>query len=160
MPAAIATSFLADLGNAIRKIRIDLGIPIEFPKFSNFRKYDEGGQTFYCSVGQIRYGVEDKGKADGLILYLKPTIRGDETADVLNYERQHRDFPHESTADQWFTESQFESYRALGEQEMTKILKEPATCGNPYAAAKRSCKSYEGSHLKPQQRDYFLAELL
>ena len=127
----------ADLGNAIRKIRIDLGIPIEFPKFSNFRKYDEGGQTFYCSVGQIRYGVEDKGKADGLILYLKPTIRGDETADVLNYERQHRDFPHESTADQWFTESQFESYRALGEQEMTKILKEPATCGNPYAAAKK-----------------------
>jgi hypothetical protein len=24
------------------------------------------------------------------------------------------DFPHESTTDQWFTESQFESYRSLG----------------------------------------------
>ena len=45
-------------------------------------------------------------------------MRGDEPADVASYERQHRDFPHESTADQWFTESQFESYRALGEYEI------------------------------------------
>ncbi len=27
----------------------------------------------------------------------------------------HPDFPHESTANQWFTESEFESYRQLGE---------------------------------------------
>jgi hypothetical protein len=26
----------------------------------------------------------------------------------------HPDFPHESTANQWFTESEFESYRQLG----------------------------------------------
>ena len=121
-----------NLGNAIRKIRTDLGIPIEFPNFSNFRKYNEGGPTMYCSVGQIRYSVEDPGKPDGSILYIKPTIRGDETGDVLNYERQNHDFPHESTADQWFSESQFESYRALGEQEMSKILKETATSGNPH----------------------------
>jgi hypothetical protein len=127
-----------NLGNAIRKIRTDLGIPIEFPNFSNFRKYNEGGATMYCSVGQIRYSVEDPGKADGSILYVKPTIRGDETGDVLNYERQHREFPHESTADQWFSESQFESYRALGEQEMSKILTEPASSGtDPYTAAKK-----------------------
>ena len=126
-----------NLGNAIRKIRTDLGIPIEFPNFSNFRKYNEGGPTLYCSIGQIRYSVEDPGKENGSILYVKPTIKGDETGDVLNYERQHRDFPHESTANQWFSESQFESYRALGEQEMAKILKEPATSGNTYAAAKK-----------------------
>ncbi len=34
--------------------------------------------------------------------------------DVFHYHREHPDFPHESTADQWFSESQFESYRALG----------------------------------------------
>jgi Patatin-like phospholipase len=116
-----------DLGNAIRKIRIDLGISIELPKFSNFRKFDAGGQTFYCSLGIIGYAAEDASAADGCLIYIKPTIRGDEPADVLNYERQHRDFPHESTADQWFSESQFESYRALGEHEIMQILKPPET---------------------------------
>jgi hypothetical protein len=52
--------------------------------------------------------------ASGTIIYIKAGITGDEPGDVLNYKRQHTDFPHESTADQWFSESQFESYRRLG----------------------------------------------
>jgi hypothetical protein len=123
-----------DLGNAIRKIRIDLGISIEFPNFSNFRKLNDGGSTLYCSVGNIRYKPEDH-DADGKLIYIKPTIRGDESADVLNYERQHTDFPHESTADQWFSESQFESYRALGEYEIRQILTEDEESGT-YAAVR------------------------
>ena len=35
--------------------------------------------------------------------------------DVWRYYDQHVTFPHQSTADQWFDELQFESYRALGE---------------------------------------------
>lgn len=35
--------------------------------------------------------------------------------DVWHYAKLHAKFPHESTADQWFDELQFESYRALGE---------------------------------------------
>jgi len=34
---------------------------------------------------------------------------------VLNYQTCHATFPHQSTADQWFSESQFESYRRLGQ---------------------------------------------
>jgi hypothetical protein len=34
--------------------------------------------------------------------------------DVLSYASTHLEFPHETTANQFFTESQFESYRALG----------------------------------------------
>jgi len=30
------------------------------------------------------------------------------------FSRSHASFPHETTADQFFSESQFESYRALG----------------------------------------------
>lgn len=41
-------------------------------------------------------------------------IYGREPIDVRNYATQNVQFPHESTSDQWFTESQFESYRALG----------------------------------------------
>ena len=34
------------------------------------------------------------------------------------------DFPHETTLDQWFGESQFESYRRLGEYLMCKLYEE------------------------------------
>jgi hypothetical protein len=30
-------------------------------------------------------------------------------------------FPHDSTLEQWFTESQFESYRHLGQHQMSKL---------------------------------------
>ncbi|HEX8813789.1 MAG TPA: hypothetical protein VF742_17515, partial [Terracidiphilus sp.] len=35
--------------------------------------------------------------------------------DVWQYAKLHPTFPHQTTADQWFDELQFESYRALGE---------------------------------------------
>jgi hypothetical protein len=118
-----------DLGNAIRKIRTDLGISIDFESFSNFQKRNKGcppgGPTLYCSVGKIHYRRIDNSATDGRLIFIKPTITGEETADVLNYEKQHPEFPHESTANQWFTESQFESYRALGEYEITQILENP-----------------------------------
>jgi hypothetical protein len=41
---------------------------------------------------------------------------------VLNYKSRYPDFPHQSTADQWFTESQFEGYRALGEHIIDSVL--------------------------------------
>jgi hypothetical protein len=37
---------------------------------------------------------------------------------VRNYKKEHASFPHESTVDQWFSESQFESYRQLGYHEV------------------------------------------
>jgi hypothetical protein len=46
---------------------------------------------------------------------VKSSITGDEPADVLGYHMKVPLFPHESTADQWFDESQFESYRRLGQ---------------------------------------------
>ena len=51
---------------------------------------------------------------DGTLVYLKPTLIGDEPVDVANYARSHVTFPQQSTAEQWFDEAQFESYRVLG----------------------------------------------
>ena len=42
------------------------------------------------------------------------TVRHD--GSLLSYIRMQNMFPHHSTVDQWFGESTFESYRALGEQ--------------------------------------------
>jgi hypothetical protein len=35
--------------------------------------------------------------------------------DVVEFRKRHPEFPHTSTADQFFDESHFESYRALGQ---------------------------------------------
>ncbi|MDX6695135.1 MAG: hypothetical protein QOF02_2738 [Blastocatellia bacterium] len=103
------------LGLAIRQIRIDLGVPIEFKSFHiKGRSLDLKGA--YCAVGKIRYSCVDGGsrEADGDLILLKPALRGDEPRDVLNYASEHDAFPQEFIGDQWFSESQFESYRALG----------------------------------------------
>ncbi len=114
------TCTFEDLGNAIRKIRIDLGIPIEFTNRIDIYPKPAGKpetDARYCAVGTIRYAAVDGAQAQpGTLIYIKPAIYGgrDEPYDVYNYSRTSKDFPHESTADQWFSESQFESYRALG----------------------------------------------
>jgi hypothetical protein len=41
---------------------------------------------------------------------------------IRSYATANPKFPHETTADQWFTESQFESYRSLGLDIAKKIL--------------------------------------
>jgi hypothetical protein len=51
---------------------------------------------------------------EGYLLYIKPSLSGNEPRDVLQYAAAHPEFPHETTSDQWFAESQFESYRKLG----------------------------------------------
>ena len=51
-----------------------------------------------------------------VLLYLKAKLTGNESADVANYHATHPEFPNESTADQFFDEEQWESYRQLGEQ--------------------------------------------
>jgi hypothetical protein len=60
---------------------------------------------------------------------MKNSLTGNEPAPVLNYKRTSPDFPHESTADQFFDDSQFESYRALGdhiaEETMGRWIVEP-----------------------------------
>jgi hypothetical protein len=57
-----------------------------------------------------------------MLIYLKPAICGGvEPYDVYSYSRASKEFPHETTADQWFRESQFEAYRVLGKTAMLAI---------------------------------------
>jgi hypothetical protein len=106
-----------DLGNAIRKIRIDLGVDIEITHIALFPRSLEPlpDSPKYCAIARIRYSLVDPGAKDGHILYLKPAFYGkNEPKDVYNYATVYETFPHQSTGDQWFSESQFESYRQLG----------------------------------------------
>ncbi len=78
----------------------------------------------HCAVGTIHYDKLDPGQDPGILLYIKLSLTGDEPADVLSYAAQNKAFPNQSTADQWFDEAQFESYRALGEHILHSILEE------------------------------------
>jgi hypothetical protein len=103
-----------DLGNAIRKCRSDFGVEITIDPTP--LKLPMGSGLFaqaHAVIGEIHY-PETSGEGPGKILYIKPTITKDVPRDVLSYRDTHASFPDQSTADQWFDESQFESYRRLG----------------------------------------------
>ncbi|HEY6518886.1 MAG TPA: patatin-like phospholipase family protein [Roseiarcus sp.] len=103
-----------------RYARIDLGVRIQLPWEEIARVTKRIGATAehgvrathgpHCAVGRIFY--EDG--CQGLIVYFKSSLTGDEKDYVLDYKKRYAAFPHETTADQFFTEEQFEAYRALG----------------------------------------------
>jgi hypothetical protein len=115
----------ADLGEAVRKVRVDFGIPIDFGEMSIYPRsqIDTAKQHGHnCAIGRIGYSAVDGSTApDGIIIYIKPVCYGDEPRDIYEYFKRSQTFPHESTADQFFSESQFESYRMLGAYTMEKL---------------------------------------
>ena len=128
-----------DLGNAVRKIYIDLGIRVRFDQLQSIKNRppadldEERRKIPYYTIGLIDYKDADgaeEGCEDGIILYIKPAYHGTEGAGIVSYATAHKTFPHETTTDQWFTESQFESYRSLGLEITNTILQSPVAVRN------------------------------
>jgi hypothetical protein len=116
---------LAGLGNAIRKCRTDMGIDIELDVSDISPKEADGPIKKHYAIGNIHYEYADVDAPTGTIIYFKASLTGDEPTDVKNYKKTHVSFPHESTIDQWFSESQFESYRQLGHHEVISSIQGP-----------------------------------
>jgi hypothetical protein len=141
-----------DLGNAIRKIRIDFGIPIEIADHRIFpRKEKQTGK--YCAIGTIGYSQVDflddartTPAADGTLIYIKPAFYGKEPIDVYNYAMSSDDFPHETTGDQFFSETQFESYRTLG----FHIIHDIAQAMAPATATMKGFAEAVGTYVAPE----------
>jgi hypothetical protein len=123
-----------DLGNAVRKIWIDFGIAITFANLQALKFREEKGieyktdQPPFYAVGIIHYPEATNDEEHGVILYIKPCFLGARitNAGVRNYATANVDFPHQSTGNQWFSESQLESYRALGFEMTDSVLNEAA----------------------------------
>lgn len=99
------------LANVVRKCRIDFGVEIDIRPSQIIRIPGENNSTAHCAVGTITYpGTLRKGH----LIDVKSSVTGDEPTDVLEYRSRMADFPHQSTGDQFFDESQFESYRKIG----------------------------------------------
>jgi hypothetical protein len=108
-----------DLGRAVRQIRIDFGIPILFRQDPQALKPPAVREVpapphSHWATAVIKYSEVDPAHGDGLLVYLKPKLGGDEPQDVEAYARTAKGFPHEATSDQFFSEAQLESYRSLG----------------------------------------------
>jgi hypothetical protein len=110
---------------AERYARIDLGTRIDLPwheirdaTLEVNRVIADQGDTGklithhgpHCALGTIHY---PKGQ-EGILLYVKSSLSGDECDYVINYKSRYASFPHETTGDQFFSEEQFEVYRNLG----------------------------------------------
>jgi hypothetical protein len=123
----------SSLVNLERYARIDFGLRIDLP-WSTLRDAtrkasgeiaESGGVTPaaaphgpHCALGTIYYPRqtphEPEEDSTGLLLYVNSSVTGDENDYIVDYKRRNPSFPHETTADQFFTEEQFEAYRALG----------------------------------------------
>ncbi len=124
------TYLFEGIGMAIRKCRIDFGVEINL----NLSELRLVAKTRFSSAhaiqGTIKYPETPDGCC-GRITYIKASLVGappgapgsgsnpgdlpNLPGDIQNYWLQHAQFPHDKTLNQFFTESQFESYRRLGQ---------------------------------------------
>ncbi|HEX7723448.1 MAG TPA: patatin-like phospholipase family protein, partial [Pyrinomonadaceae bacterium] len=126
----------ADLGNAVRRCRMDFDAEIEIDvtpliKNKDAKKFISSdyvvGSITYSEAHLIGLGWENPTAADrtGIIVYIKPGMAekgATLSVDVRQYGIENPVFPQQSTADQWFDEAQFESYRALGQQSVEVLM--------------------------------------
>ena len=112
------------------RIDLDTRITIEWqPIRAQTRKVGEqvkegsvdyaNGNGPHVAVGVIDYpaprGAKVTAREKGVLIYIKASLSGDENDYILAYKTKYPRFPHESTADQLFSEEQLEAYRSLGE---------------------------------------------
>jgi hypothetical protein len=76
----------------------------------------------HAALAKVHYQDSEVDSPPSTLLYIKPTLTGDEPTDVRRYHIEHPDFPHESTAKQFFDEAQWESYRRLGVHISSKLF--------------------------------------
>lgn len=119
-----------DLGNFVRKARLDFGAEVRFldadqirdTGFARYRigplealRIDRSAADASAPACAALASIQYADKSCGVLLYVKATLCGDLPTDVREYASGHPAFPHEPTSDQFFDEAQWESYRRLGE---------------------------------------------
>lgn len=120
-----------DLANLVAKARLDLaaeirvldanaladrfpeGVPPGLGGLEELRRADDPAVALLAEVDYLdpAGGIE----STGVMVVVKPTMSPRVPMDVAAYHRVNPDFPQETTADQFFDEAQWESYRRLGE---------------------------------------------
>jgi choline dehydrogenase-like flavoprotein len=135
-----------DLANLLRKVRIDFGADIRFlsaPELAALTlpvsiraqlgtledlRPDPKTKRSRCHAALAFIYYDGNPTRGSVLLYLKPSLTGDEPADITSFRATNSDFPHDPTLEQYYNEPQWESYRKLGEHMGDQlILPDPAT---------------------------------
>lgn len=114
----------ADLGQSLRKAAIDFGatVSITASRIGPRKEGNDNKGLLGFALGEIDYPrAPGHEPAKGQLLYIKPTWLADLPMDVRAYGAQEPKFPQQPTSDQWFSESQFESYRSLGTHQLETL---------------------------------------
>jgi hypothetical protein len=111
------------LTNLQRLAYIDMGIHID-ADLDELRLQITGLSRSHFRFCKIRYPTGDKENPweIGNLLYVKLSLTGNEGEFLKRYRLDEPMFPHHSTSDQFFSETQFEAYRALGEHVGEKLF--------------------------------------
>lgn len=126
------------LSAGISQIFIDENVSVEFNL--NALRPDQGDRAkSHYLIGKITYPhctevenppqrTKDLGSLEreggcGWIIYLKSSLTGRSMpASIASYAAFNKEFPHQSTLDQFFDDDQFEAYRALGGHIASTVL--------------------------------------
>lgn len=113
-----------DLGRIVRAARVHLGIHIvarntrgeEVDIETILVHPDERGMCKeHFIVAKVFYPANgDQPETSGWLVYMKSSLTGDESVDILGYRSRIVNFPHETTADQFYDSARMETYRQLG----------------------------------------------
>lgn len=107
-----------DLSNAVEKCRVDFGVQIHFTNYTDIAPNPETGLSVAnYAIGLIDYlpASAESPRETGILIYLKSSLTGKEPAQVLGQRAMDSTFPHDATLNQFYNETRFEAYRALGE---------------------------------------------
>ncbi len=113
---------LVRMANIEENIDIQINLQSLEPQSDDKEKSPKSANS--VALGTIHYPDNQIGH----LVYMKSSINQQHLpVNVYNYRKQHPDFPHESTADQYFDDAQFEAYRSLGfhiGQEAVEVLQQ------------------------------------
>lgn len=121
-----------DLRRTSQHALVNLGVRVDFVEPLQFSNKDNPGETklrLYGAYATIHYPEGPPDAPPGELILLKPWLPDDCPAELKAFKVLKKDFPHDPTANQFFTESDFESYRRRGEFLADKVMK--VACG-PY----------------------------
>jgi hypothetical protein len=116
-----------DIENLVRKARVDLATEIRFEKpiraacevwhdvlqyFGALSELASTDRNACIALARVAYPGDTN--ASGVMVIIKPNVCQALPMDVNSYRQEYPDFPQQSTANQFFSEAQWESYFQLG----------------------------------------------
>ena len=125
------------LMRVIRYAAIDLNADIRFPQLDDLKPRADGWSSAHFTIGVVRYqprpGEEWSRAGSGRDRLLQERRDGQRAGGGAGLPPpRSRTFPHQTTADQFFEEDQFEAYRALGYHSAEEALRDEILQGkNP-----------------------------